>query len=32
MTDETEFRLPETIPILPLQDGVAFPYGLILSP
>ena len=29
MTDETEFRLPETIPILPLQDGVAFPYGLI---
>lgn len=29
MTDENEFLLPETIPILPLQDGVAFPYALI---
>ncbi len=29
MTDENGFKLPDTIPILPLQDGVAFPYALI---
>ncbi len=29
MTPEQEFALPELIPILPLFDGVAFPYSLI---
>ncbi|HRY61741.1 MAG TPA: LON peptidase substrate-binding domain-containing protein, partial [Candidatus Fermentibacter sp.] len=29
MTEENGFKLPDTIPILPLQDGVAFPFALI---
>ncbi len=29
MNPESEFHLPQTLPILPLQDGVAFPYSII---
>jgi ATP-dependent Lon protease len=29
MNGESDFPLPEIIPVLPLQDGVAFPYSVI---
>lgn len=29
MNGESDFPLPEVIPVLPLQDGVAFPYSVI---